>query len=493
MKILLAVSVSLERFHVIPDIGLGYLAAMAHDAGHEVEFLDCIRHHLSMDDWELEVAQRKPDLVGIKSYSADLEPVQEMMDRVKRVSPDIVTLIGGPHPSTEGANGFYGQFPHLDYAFAGEAEPGWIPFLTMLETGEHDFENVPGLAWKEADGTIRGNEKVLHEDLDTLPMPHWDLMQPEKYKWGYSFMTNKYPAAPMILTRGCPYLCTFCGSYLITGRKVRKRSIDNVIEEIKVLKSKYGVRSLDIVDENFVFYRDYVMEFCNRLIEEDIKIGWNCPYGVRLDRLDAELVATMQKAGCYALSFGIESATNRILKEIKKVLTVEQTIEKINMVRDAAPKIMLQGFFMIGFPDETEEEIEDTIELARSLPLDIAVFSPLRPTPGTQIYQDLVNSGVIYANLDYDPEGMGHNYFVRSYSPVSDDRMKYLYLRAYKRFFLRPKVIANILFHTRSKAQARTIFNGLKRLIMRPITKLDIRKPEDEEALEMATADTSKS
>jgi len=236
----------------------------------------------------------------------------------------------------------------------------------------------------------------------------------------------------------CESLCTFCGSYLITGRKVRKRSIDNVIEEIKVLKSKYGVRSLDIVDENFVFYRDYVMEFCNRLIEEDIKIGWNCPYGVRLDRLDAELVATMQKAGCYALSVGIESATNRILKEIKKGLTVEQTIEKINMVRDAAPKIMLQGFFMIGFPDETEEEIEDTIELARSLPLDIAVFSPLRPTPGTQIYQDLVNSGVIYANLDYDPEGMGHNYFVRSYSPVSDDRMKYLYLRAYKRFFLRP-------------------------------------------------------
>ena len=480
MKILLAVSVSVERFHVIPDIGLGYLASMAQDAGHEVEFLDCIRHRLTMDDWELEVAQRKPDLVGIKSYSADLHPVGEMVERVKRVSQDIKTVIGGPHPSTEGAEGFYRQFPGLDYAFAGEAEPGWLPFLKMLETGEHDFESVPGLAWLEEDGTIRGNEKVLHDDLDSLPLPAWDMMKPHEYKWGYSFMTNRYPAAPMILTRGCPYLCTFCGSYLITGRKVRKRSIDNVIEEIKILKEKYGVKSIDIVDENFVFYRDYVMEFCNRLIDEKIEIGWNCPYGVRLDRLDAELVATMEKAGCYALSFGIESATNRILKEIKKVLTVEQTIEKVKMVHEAAPKIMLQGFFMIGFPDETEEEIEATIDLACSLPLDIAIFSPLRPTPGTAIYEDLVNSGVIYANLDYDPEGMGQHYFVRSYSPVDDDTMKKLYRKAYSSFYFRPKVIFRLLTHTKSKAQAKTIWNGVKRLMMRPITKLDIRKPKED-------------
>ncbi len=120
---------------------------------------------------------------------------------------------------------------------------------------------------------------------------------------------------------------------------------------------------------------------------------------------------------------------------------------------------------MIGFPDATEEEIEATIELARSLPLNIAIFSPLRPTPGTKIYEDLVNSGVIYVNLEYDPEGMGQHYFVRSYSPVSDDKMKLLYRKAYRSFYFRPKVIANLLWHTRSKAQARTIYNGIKRLI----------------------------
>jgi len=445
-----------------------------------------------MDDWEEEIGKRRPDLVGIKSYSSDLNLVADMLERVKNVDEGIMTIIGGPHPSTEDADGFYRQFPMLDYAFAGEAEPGWIPFIEMLESGNHDFENVPGLAWREADGSIKGNEKVLLEDLDILPMPHWDLMKPHEYKWGYSFMTNTYPAAPMILTRGCPYLCTFCGSYLITGRTVRKRSIDSVIEEIKVLKSEYGVKSIDIVDENFVFYRDYVMEFCNRLIDEDIKIGWNCPYGVRLDRLDAELVSTMAKAGCYALSFGIESATNRILKEIKKVLTVEQTIEKVNMVRDAAPGIMLQGFFMVGFPDESKEEIEDTIDLACKLPLDIAIFSPLRPTPGTAIYDGLVNSGVIYANLDYDPEGMGQHYFVRSYSPVSDDEMKILYRKAYRNFYMRPKVIFNLIKHTRSKAQARTIFNGMWRLLQRPITKLDIRSKTTDEIAEMATASGDK-
>ena len=113
-----------------------------------------------------------------------------MLERVKDVDTGIMTIVGGPHPSTEKADGFYKQFPLLDYAFAGEAEPGWIPFLEMLESGDHDFENVPGLAWREADGSIQGNDKVLLEDLDSLPMPHWDLMKPHEYKWGYSFMTN---------------------------------------------------------------------------------------------------------------------------------------------------------------------------------------------------------------------------------------------------------------------------------------------------------------
>lgn len=473
MKVMLAVSLSNERFHVIPDIGLGYLASLARNEGHEVVFVDNLRDRNTPEDWERILREERPDLVGIKSYSTDLEPVDDMLRAVKDVDPDITTIIGGAHPSTEKAKGIYDQFGCLDYAIAGESEPGWVKFLKQLDSGGREFDDVPGLVWKDPDGNVHHNEKILVDDLDELPFPAWDLLDPRKYEWGFSFMTSRYPAAPMILTRGCPYLCTFCGSYLITGRKVRKRSIDNVIEEMKLLKEKYGVRSIDIVDENFVFVRKYVMEFCERLISENLNIGWNCPYGVRIDRLDEELVKMMDSAGCYGLSLGIESGSDRQLKKMKKVLTVKQTVEKVNMVKRVS-KIRLQGFFMMGLPDETVEEVESTIALAASLPLDLAVFHPLRVTPGTEIYDDLVKAGVIYPRVDY--AGLGQHYFVRSYSDISDEEMKRLYRKAYRKFYLTPKRAFNLFSQVRSRAQARTIANGIYRLMQRPLSRFDPRK-----------------
>lgn len=473
MKILLAVSLSNERFHVIPDIGLGYLASLAREAGHEVCFVDCLRDELGVKGWQNVLRKEGPDLVGIKSYSADLESVADMVRCVKEIAPNMITVIGGAHPSTEIPANLFEQFPGLDYAISGEGEPGWVPFLNQMDSGGREFDAIPGLIWQDVDGAIRHNPKSFAHDLDAVPFPAWDLLDPGRYKWGYSFMTSKYPAAPMILTRGCPYLCTFCGSHLITGRKVRKRSVDNVIEEIKLLIAKYGIRSIDIVDENFVFVRKHAMEFCERLLSENIEIAWNCPYGVRLDRLDEELVRMMERAGCFALSLGIESGSDRQLAQIQKVLTVEKTVEQVNMIKRVS-NITLQGFFMMGLPGETKEEIEATIALAVSLPLDLAIFTPLRVTPGTAIYDELVNAGTIHPRVDY--AGMGQHYFVRSYSEISDTEMKKLYRKAYIKFYFRPKQVVRVLSKVRSRAQAYTIANGLYRLFQRPFLRFDPRK-----------------
>lgn len=477
MKILLAVSMSDERFHVIPDLGLGYLASLARGAGHEVRFVDCLFEHYHGPDWERVIREYEPDLVGIKAYSVDLESVEEMLKIAKGISPEITTVIGGPHPSTEKAEGVFEQFPDLDYAFAGEGEPGWLPFLEQLEANHHEFSGIPGVVWKESDGTVCHNDRTFVEDLDSVPFPDWELIKPQQYRFGFSFMTSKYPAAPMMATRGCPYLCTFCGSYLITGRKVRRRSMDNIVEEIRFLQKDFGIRSIDFLDENFVFYRPFVMEFCERLLSENIKIGWNCPHGVRLDRIDEEMVVLMERAGCFGVSCGIESGSDRILKMIRKVLTVEEIREKVTMIKRVT-KMKIQGFFMMGFPEETKEEIEATIDLAVSLPLDIAIFSPLRPTPGTEIYENLVSAGMLFSEVNYAPDEMGQHYFVRSYSPVSDADMKKLYRKAYLKFYGRPKVILSLLGQVRSVSQMRTIANGAYRLIQRPITKLDPRRRE---------------
>ena len=217
MRILLAVSLSEERFNVIPDIGLGYLASLAREAGHEVHFIDCIIEGLDLDGWKRHVAALRPDVVGLKAYSIDIATVNSMLCAAKDVSQDTVTVIGGPHPSTEVPERVFNGFPSADYAFAGEGEPGWASFLEIIEKGEGNLESVPGLVWRE-EGEVRANPRALARDLDSLPMPAWDLLRPDRYKSGYAFMTRHLPAAPMNFTRGCPYDCTFCASYLITGR-----------------------------------------------------------------------------------------------------------------------------------------------------------------------------------------------------------------------------------------------------------------------------------
>lgn len=468
MKIMLATALSGERFNSIPDIGLGLLAAMARDAGHEALLIDSSLEDLDAEAFAARVRDEQPDIVGIKAYSCDILYVERMLDAVAEAAPDTVRIIGGPHPSTEIPERLFRMFPALTAAFAGEAEPGFGPFLAKVEAGQRDYSDVPGLVWRDEAGEVHANTRTVVEDLDGLPLPAWDLLQPRRYTAGYSFMTNRLPAAPLVLTRGCPFHCTFCGSYLITGRRVRKRSLDGVLEEVRLLVREHGVRTIDVVDENCAFDRDYLAEFCRRLIAEDFDLNWNCPYGVRLNSLDEELVGLMDRAGCTGMSVGVESGCDRVLERVKKCLTVAQVREQVTMIKRVS-SIMIQGYFMIGFPDETREEIEQTIDLACSLPFDIVTFCPLRVTPGTEIYERLVAEGRIPPDVDY--AGMGHHYFVRSYSQVSDAEMKKLYRKAYLKFYFRPKVAWNLLRRMATAAQMRTILNGLWRLTYNPKPK----------------------
>jgi anaerobic magnesium-protoporphyrin IX monomethyl ester cyclase len=461
MKILLAVSMSNERFNTIPDIGLGYLASYARQAGNDVHYLDCVLEKYSLQDFQSALCDFSPDLLGIKVFSCDIEPARRMLKVAREILPGVKLAIGGPHPSSASAEDVFQQFPNLDFAMAGEADSGFVTFLSHLQTGISDFSDVAGLIWRDGDGVLRVNPRAFVMELDSIPFPAWDLLQPNRYKSGYSFMTPLLPAAPMTITRGCPFHCTYCQSHLLTGRKVRRRSIDNVIEEITLLQREYGVRTIDIVDENFTFDNAYATTFCQRLIAEDIDIKWNCPYGVRLNSLNEDLVCLMEKSGCVALSLGIESGSDRILESVRKSQKVEMVAEKVRMIKRVS-KIALQGYFMYGFPTETVEEVRQSIRLACSLPLDMVVFHPLRLTPGTELFNQYVVEGKVPEGFDY--QGYGHHYFVRSYCEIPDAEMKRLYKEAYLRFYARPKVIFNLLRMVRTWAQVKTLANGALRL-----------------------------
>jgi len=465
VKIQFVVAISQERFNCIPDIGQGYLATLSRAAGHDVQLLDCLLEKYDYERFGQHVKNHQPDVLGIKTYSCDIDSVRQMLRIVRDLSPQTVTVIGGPHPSCELPDNLFKQFPDLDYAFAGEVELGFVPFLEKIGAASTDMSDVPGLVWKDTDGVVQSNPKGRVADLDSLDFPAWDLIDPRKYKWGHSFMTAKLPAAPMAMTRGCPYACTFCGSHLISGKKVRKRSIDNIIDEIRLLKSDFGVRSIDISDENFAFERGFVARFCERLLSDNLQIAWNCPYGVRLDNVDEEIVRLMARSGCFGLSLGIESGSQRILDSVKKGLNVQDVVEKVRMIKRVS-KIKLQGYFMMGFPEETPEDIEATIQLARSLPFDLVTFCPLRVTPGTEIYNELLSAGKIERDLEY--QGFGDHLFVRSYCSIPEAEMRRLHKRASAQFYFRPRVVFNLLSQVRSVGQLRSVVHGLFRMARPP-------------------------
>lgn len=469
MKVLFVNPMSGERPRTTPCIGLGYLASLSRDAGHEASLLDCAIEGYGYDDFERHISEHQPDLVGIRVFTADLVHVRELMERIHRAAPAAIIIIGGPHPSMVPPAHLYEDLPSLTFAVAGEGEPGFVRFLDEVVSESPDFSSVPNLIWRGPDGTVTANPREMVEDLDTVPFPAWDLIQPDRYTYGFTILTSKGNAAPMAITRGCPFRCTFCGAHLLTGRTLRKRSVDNVIEEMKLLKTEYGIQQIDIIDENFAFDRAFVLELCERMIREEINLAWNCPQGVRLDRLDPEMIHLMEEAGCFELSLGIESGSNRILKGIKKSLTVETVVEQVNMIRRES-KIALLGLFMMGLPDETVEDVEATIKLACSLPLDLASFESLRVMPGSEIYSDLLAAGRIPSHIH--PDEFGRNSFRRSYCQIPDDDLFKLYRKAYTSFYLRPRIAFNLLRRVRTLSQVRILMDGMYRYVRRPVSEL---------------------
>ncbi len=420
MKILLvapykASYLGLAKF---PPIGLGYLAGALRKKGYEPVILDCLKENIDSSGYRQYLEQHKPDIVGINSWSLSVKEVKEILEITKSVDGNIITIVGGPHPSAVPLEAM-SFFSSADFGFRGEAEVGLSLFVDILSGKlKSSYSDVPGLIYKEG-STWVVNPQSLPYDLDQFDLA-WDLVKPEEYCTPGA-ITSGHTAA-IITTRGCPFMCTFCSPHIIAGRKVRKRSTENVIAEIRLLKEKYGMRTIAIMDENFTFYRDHAYSLCQRLVKEKIKIRLFLPNGIRLDTLDEELLKTMRRAGfSSSVAVGIESGSERILKMIRKNLKKEVVKEKIKLMIKCGYRPI--GYFILGFPGETVNEMYETLRFAKELRLFRAGFSPLLVLPGTDIYNELKAKGELPADYDFSrlatdnltspPEGISREEFYR--------------------------------------------------------------------------------
>lgn len=435
MKILLIKPAS-SSDQVQPPLGLGYLAAACRKKD-DVAIIDCIKERMNIDRLADIFRSLNPDIVGFQCYTFDLKFVRKALEECKKIKKGIVTLAGGPHPSAAPEETFEYFDKYLDFIFSGEAEHG-LPLLLDKLAGRRsvDFREIPGLAWREG-GSIQINAQSFINDLDALGMPAWDLISPEKYPESqHGAFFKKFPIAPIMVTRGCPFPCTFCAGNIISGKKIRKHSVDFMLKQIKYLYDSHGIREFNIVDDNFTFDRVYVKKFLSELIDLNLDISWATPNGVRIDTLDEELLELMKRSGLYLVSIGIESGSDRVLGLMKKNLTVRRIKDNINMVHRSG--IDLAGFFILGFPGETREDIEKTIKFSLDLGLVRANYNTYLPYPGTRSYEELVSSEKL-KKIEWDKLNLLSSPYTPEGLPFR--RLKWLQRSAFFRFYLRPKII----------------------------------------------------
>ncbi len=437
-----------ETFIVSPPIGLGYLATALRCAGHHPEILDCTLTSMTAKQFGEFLATTPPfQVYGFQTYSCEVDVVESCLKEIKRRVPNAVTVIGGPHPS--GGQECMFELPDVDFAFQGEAEFGLPLFCDLLEAGDSpDLSRVPGLLWRDGN-CVRANPKHAEADLDKLGFPAWDLIDPRKYPVApHGGFARYFPVAPFIISRGCPYSCTFCGTKNVTGMKMRYRSMEHVIEEIRMLQNAYGVRELHIEDDNFSAVRKEMKKFCNKLIDEQVNIAWYCTSGLRLDLIDEELAMLMKKSGCYTATIAIESASQATLNHMKKNLDLAKVPGQVRLLRNAG--LTLNALFILGYPTETRGDMEKTIRYAMSLDVQRAQFSNFLPIRGTEAYEFVKQRGEIEgleqrklhtADNPYSPPGM------------TTSELKWLQRKGFLFFHLRPRILWGTLTSIRSFSQ----------------------------------------
>ncbi|UCD55223.1 MAG: B12-binding domain-containing radical SAM protein [Candidatus Omnitrophota bacterium] len=451
MKVLLVKPYNLSD-HIQPSLGLGYLASSIRN-GHEVEILDCIKKRIKPSDFSEALDRAKPDVVGIQCYTYDLYNIKDMLKVCKK--REIKTVLGGPHPSAVPGETmeFFGN--DVDYLFQGEAEIGFRNLLDKLSDKSNiDFEEIPGLAWRN-NGKVFINDKYFLEDIDSLGMPAWDLISPQEYPEAqHGAFFKKFPIAPIMITRGCPFSCTFCAGKLISGKSLRKRSIRNIINEMETLYHDYGIREFHIIDDNFTLDRAFVKEFLKNLKKLDLDITWAVPNGIRMDTLDDELLELMKETGLYLISLGIESGSDRILGLMKKNITTDKIRRAIGLIKKH--NIDIAGFFILGFPGETVEDIKKTIRFSLEFDLIRANFFTYLPFPGTESFNDLKRRGKLeeinfkrfyFMNATFTPDG------------IDRSALKALQRKAFLRFFLRPRILIKNLMQVKSFRHFKFLLN----------------------------------
>ncbi len=432
-----------------PPISLTETAAVLRQRGHEVRVNDCSVEGVDEEGLKAIWKEVSPDLVVINSTTPSLNYDMTIPGLVKEVLPHGKVAAFGIHVGTLPEETF-ALTDALDFIVRGEPEMTIADLADTLESGD-DPAQVSGLSLRRNGVVIHAPAREFIKDLNQLPYPAWDLIDLDNYTLPFSGRRFL-----MVTTaRGCPYKCTYCVAQSYYGRKIRLRKPRVIVDELVHLRNTYGVEDFFFWSESFTIVKTAIKKLCREILDRDLKIRWVC--NSRVDNIDLELLQLMKKAGCWMISYGIESGEQAILDSIKKDITIEQIREAIRLTRKVG--FQIAGHFVLGLPGETLESLRKTYDFACSLDLDYAQFYCASPWPGSEFYRQAKENGWLASENWSDYE---QDHSVTDYPGLSASQITAFRDWASRRYYLRPKIVWRTLKRMRSPGEVMNFLRMLR-------------------------------
>ncbi|RMD59114.1 radical SAM protein, partial [Candidatus Parcubacteria bacterium] len=428
---------------------MGYSAARLKGGGHEVVYLDSILDNLDYEQTTGKIKEFNPDVIFVETVTPSINHDYQYFRELKEKTGAKI-VVSGPHVTYLGGKAIE-ECAAIDAIIKADYDTRILEVVENLDNPAK-LREIKAIAFRHKDKIVDTGPKYFFPDLDKLPFPDRETIPLNRY--GEAFY-NKLPFTNMLTTRGCPNNCNYCiTANIMEGVKWRERSIENVIEEIKELVGKYGVKEINLDDATFNVRRERVLEFCEALKKNKLKILWIC--NARVDNIDPEMLKAMRSAGCKMIRYGVESADEEILRYMNKNITLDQVRRAFYLTKKAG--ILALGGFMFGFPLETKETVEKTIQFMKEIRPDMIQASIPMPYPGTRMFEQAQRANQLIFE-HWEEFDMTKGPVVKMKGLQRED-LKSILARVYREFYLRPGFVWQTIWHIRRPSDIPRIWRG---------------------------------
>ena len=455
-----------------PYPGIATIIGCVQEEFPQVDWVDAYAERLGLAGTVRRIREFGPDVVAAAAYTTQMHEAAATARAVRAAGLKAKFVVGGPHTSRipeESAR----EFPEFDYIAAGEGEGIVLDLLRALRNGE-SADNIPGIYCLRGNEVVSGGRREFIQDLDAMPLPEWKHVRWDAHCAIFALRRERIRETAICFNRGCPFNCIFCAK--IMGNKVRRRSCDAVVEQMRRDVSEYGAQQILFTDETFTIDRDRSVELFEKIIRAGLpkKTRWVCI--TRPDKLDEELISLMKRSGCHGMCLGADSVFDETLEFMNKSTKAENIFSAIRLCRKHG--ILTEAGYIIGLPTDTAASVKRMIAGAVAADSDFATFAILVPYPGTKIMDmaERGDQGLRLLSKDWRHYGKQLGCAMET-DNLSRSKLEKLQRTAYYRFYLRPRKFFNAM----RMADLKVVFLYLAAHILRRLGVKPPGPPRDSE------------